>query len=165
MPNTTWKDNHGRDWSARVTLAEANRLRSDGFDLLDAESLKALTADPFKVVELIAAVHAEQCEAAGMTRADFAEVCTETEAVAIAAADALVEALADFFTRLRKPALAAVVRKAMQAATTVEANSTDMINQHGDAALEQVIREANQKVETALANLSRGPTSGGSLQS
>ena len=85
-----------------------------------------------------------------MTRGDFAEICTETEAIANAAVDALVEALADFFGRLRKPALASVVRKAIEAARATENQAQQMLETRGDEVLTSVMRKSRDALAKAI---------------
>lgn len=149
---TTWTDLKGRTWSSRVTLAEYSRLKSEeGIDLCDPEQLKTLVADPLSVVHLLCCVHGPQIAEEGMTRGDFAEVCTETEGVAVDAADALVEALADFFGRLRKPALANVVRLALEAATAAERQANQLIDSKGRAMMDRAMAKSLADLDKAIA--------------
>ena len=151
MGSTTWTDARGKQWSARMTIGEAIRIKSeDGIDLLDAEQLGTTTNDPLAVVHLLCCVHGPQIEKNGMTRGDFAEICTETEAIANAAVDALVEALADFFGRLRKPALASVVRKAIEAARATENQAQQMRETRGDEVLTSVMRKSRDALAKAI---------------
>jgi len=153
VAKTTWTDTQGRTWSARMTIAEANRLKAEeSIDLLDPESLKLLIGDPLAVVGLICAVHAPQINEAGLTRGDFAEVCTETERVASDAADALVEALADFFGRLRKPALATLVKVAMQTTNAAEQQVKLRVETKGRAMMESQLAIGLANLDAAIAS-------------
>lgn len=152
MATTKWTDAENRTWSARLTIGEAQRLRTEeGIDLLDAEALKRLVSDPLTVVRLICSVHAPQYEEAGLTVGDFAEICTSTEEVASAAADAMVEALADFFGRLRKPALAQVIRLALDAANSAERQATMKVHDRGRKKMDEAIARAMDELDAALA--------------
>ena len=151
MPTTTWIDARGEKWSARMTIAEAIRIKAeDGIDILDAEQLGTTTDDPLAVVHLLCCVHGQQIEEAGITRGDFAELCTETEEVANAAVDALVEALADFFNRLRKPALASVVRRSIEAARATEQQANEVLANRGNEVLRSVMRKSRDAITKAL---------------
>lgn len=159
--STLWQDAQGRQWTARVTIAQAARIKSEGFDLLDPKQLSTIVDDPLQVVTLICRIHADQAAQSGLSTDDFAELCTETEEVAIAAAEALVEGLADFFCRIRKPALASVVRKANQAAKAVESHADKMLEERGAKVLETVIADAARELDRALDEVaSRGKRSG-----
>jgi len=143
-----------------MTIAEANRLKAEeSIDLLDPESLKLLIGDPLAVVGLICAVHAPQISEAGLTRGDFAEVCTETERVASDAADALVEALADFFGRLRKPALATIVRMALETANAAEQQATLRVETKGRAMLQAALARSMADLDQAIADVESDATS------
>lgn len=165
MAKTIWTDTLGRTWSARMTIAEANRLKSEeGIDLLDPESLKMLIGDPLAVVGLICSVHAPQIAQQGLTRGDFAELCTETDKVASDAADALVEALADFFGRLRKPALATIARMSVETANAAEQQVMIRVETKGrammQASLARGLADLDAAIEQASASESHGTTSG-----
>lgn len=154
MTKTTWTDSQGRTWSARVTIAEALRLKKeDDIDLLDSRAITELVSDPLQIVYLLCCIHSPQCEEHGVAGAgDFAEVCTETEAVAIGAVDALSEGLADFFGRLGKPSLANVVRRAMQAARQAEQAANRVIEEQGESVVRMVAGKAESDIRKAIAN-------------
>ena len=165
MAKTIWTDTQGRTWSARMTIAEANRLKAEeGIDLLDPEALKMLIGDPLAVVGLICAVHGPQIAEQGLTRGDFAELCTETEQVASAAADALVEALADFFGRLRKPALATIARMSVETANAAEQQVKIRVETKGrammQASLAKGVADLDAALEDATGSGLPGTTSG-----
>lgn len=162
MSKTSWTDADGTQWSARMTIAEAQRLKADeGIDLLDPEQLKSLVSDPLSVVHLITCVHAPQIEEAGITRGDFAELCTQTEGIATDAADALVEALADFFGRLRKPALANVVRLALEAATAAERQANQLIDSKGRKMMDRAMAKSLADLDAAIDAVGRESPSPG----
>lgn len=133
-----------------MTIGLADQLRATGVDLLDPDQTQRLMTDPLAVVGLICDMHEPQWTEAGITRGDFAELCTETAAVAQAACDAAVEALADFFTRLRRPASAAVVREAMAHSDAAEKQATELVTTKGRAKLRRMLSEAIQEAQQTL---------------
>lgn len=147
---TRWTDNAGREWTARVTIGLAEHLRSGGIDLLDPKSLASIVDDPLRVVGLLCDLHAQQWQELGITRGDFAEVVTETAEVATAAVEAMTEGLADFFARIRRPALAAVVREAMAHAVAAEKQATELVSTRGKAKLQRMLTAALREAETNL---------------
>jgi hypothetical protein len=158
--STTWKDSQSREWICRLTVAEAMRLKSDdGIDLLNAEVLAEHSGDPLKAIFLLVRIHAEQWKEEGLTHGDFAEICTESEDIAIAAADCLMAALSDFYRRLRMPALADVVEKADAAAKAASNRAQQLLADRGDAAIATVVGQIDRELSEALDNV----ISGGSL--
>ncbi len=123
-----WKDATGRGWSAYVGIAIAEALKTQGVDLLDPKQLAGLYKDPFGLVRVNALVHQSQCEEHGLTAGDFLELSTETEEVATASVAALEAALADFFRRLKRGALATVIEKASASAAELDADQVVTLN-------------------------------------
>lgn len=156
-----WTDASGRQWIAKIDIGDAERLRTIGLDVLNPKAIGNVFADPFKVVELIVAVHEKQWTAQNLTDGDFAAIATETEEVANAAADALEVALADFFRRLRRPALAAVVERAGDAARKTQAAATAKVNSpRAIAAIEAEANKALAKLDEEIERRTTGETSG-----
>jgi Glu-tRNA(Gln) amidotransferase subunit E-like FAD-binding protein len=157
-----WTDTTGRQWLARVTIGDAQRIKAElQIDLLDPEQLGGTFADPFRVVELLAAIHRDQITAAGLTAGDFVELATETAEVSNAAAAALEAALADFFRRLRRPALAAVIERAAEATAATEAEA---LRRAKDPRVAQAMKAAGvrelAKFDAIVDAAIRGSTSG-----
>lgn len=162
MTGTTWRDAQEREWTCRLTVAEAMRLKSDdGIDLMDANCLAKHASDPLQVVFLLVRIHAPQWQAAGLTHGDFAEICTESESVAHAAADCLMAALADFYRRLRMPALADVVAKADAASKAAATRAQQMLDERGDAAIARVVGDVEKELQAALDQVINGGSSSG----
>jgi len=149
-PSMRWVDDANRTWVAKITLETARKLRDKGFDLLDPEALKNLISDPFVVVEFLIEVHREQFEKLDLSDGDFAELCTANPEVSEAAADALVEGLGNFFERVRRPALAAVVRKTLDATRAVENQATERVMTRGGPAIDKAVRRSLEQLDAAI---------------
>jgi len=159
MAKTTWTDETGSDWDCRVTIAEANRLRSkDDIDILNPDKLAETVSDPLAVIYMLSCIHAGQIEERGITTSDFAEICTASESVANAAADALIAALSDFFKRLRKPALAKVVEQAAAATQAAEKQALAVVSDRGRRVIDQVVAKTMQGVNAAIDAAERNAT-------
>lgn len=140
-----WTDSAGREWSCRIGVADARRLKDRGTDLLDSESMKTFFADSLNVIESIAESLRPQWESKGLEYVDFFEVITESEAVYRACTDAFVAGLADFFRRIGRPAMAAVVEKAFAAMGVAEETMIARVNGPKVAELLEVASERMQK--------------------
>lgn len=156
-----WRDANGREWIARLDIGAAEDLKGRGLDILDPHALGDAIADPIKALEIMAAAHRKQCAERNLEIGDFVEVATETEQVALAAAVALEAALADFFRRLRRPALAGVVATATKAA---EAATELALAKLADPRVEQAMRAALERagadVDAAIEAAITGRKSG-----
>lgn len=156
-----WKDNTGREWIARITIELAEKMRGDGFDLLDPKQVGAVFTDPFKVLELLAKIHDSQITAAELTPAQFVELATDSPEVAEAAAAALESAMSDFFRRLRRPALAAVAERAQEAGRRTEAAAMEKANDPRLLrAMEAVAHRELAKLDAVIDRALTGATSG-----
>ena len=128
MKKFPWKDATGREWFAFVGIGIAEELKTRGVDLLDPKQLAELYKDPFGLIRVNALVHQSQCEELGIAAGDFIELSTETEEVASASVAALEAALADFFRRLKRGALATVIQKASESAAALDADQVYTLN-------------------------------------
>jgi pyridoxine 5'-phosphate synthase PdxJ len=165
-PQTKWTDATGRTWSAYIGIGLAEELKAGGLDLLDPSQLSALYQDPFALVKLNAEAHRKQIEAANLTAADFIELSTADERVARASLAALEAALESFFRRLRRGALAEVIRKASDAAAETDARQVAMLNTpQAAAAVAAEIARAIQPLEAALELATSGAKSGNAPES
>lgn len=135
----------------------AKDLKDQGTDLLDNSQLVALVQDPLRVVDLLCKVHADECAKREISPGDFAELCTENAEVAVNAVEALVEAIADFFARLGRPALAEVTRKQRQAVEAAENKAIQTL----EAMQGQTVKQIEANVETMIReSLTSGVKSG-----
>lgn len=115
----TWIDANGQPWSSRITLSHAERLKRNGVDILSEEFLKNLFGLPLQIIELLGEVSREQWEARGISYEQFADLVTQEEATYVAAKEALMAGLVDFFHRLTLPQLAALLDRGAAAARKI----------------------------------------------
>lgn len=122
-------------------MAEA--LRGDGIDLLDPKAVSALySKDPIEFVLFAAKLHKSQIAEHGLTVGDFVDLATDTEEVSNAMLGAVEAALCDFFRRMRRGALAAVVQRASESAAALDARQVELIESErvGEALAAEVSR-------------------------
>jgi hypothetical protein len=147
-----WKDASGRDWVARCTIGLAMELKESGIDLMNPRQLAEIYKDPFKFLELGVKLHRVQMQEDGVSDSDMLELMTASAEVAEAAVKAVEEALVDFFHRIHGgKALAAVMRRAVEAATRTEQAQIAMIG--GDkagSAIDRLVSQAIQPLESEL---------------
>lgn len=109
MPNV--KDTTGRDWEVKLTVAGLERVQAEtNFDLLNLlddnlAGLARLYDDPALMAHVMHAMCRSQVESAGLSEEAFCE-CFGGEVLRLAA-DAVVEATADFY---QNPKQAAILR-------------------------------------------------------
>lgn len=105
----SFKDNNGREWLLAIDVNVAKRVRDLAkFDLLSLE-IEKLSADAVTLVDVLFAVCKPQADAAKITDEQFAAAIVGD--VVADAADALMEAIADFFPKSRRNLLMSVVEK------------------------------------------------------
>lgn len=111
-----FRDNTGREWSVEMTIGAAKRVKRtlDGVDLLalhegEPPLLTRLDLDLELLVNVIYVLVKPQADAAGVSDEAFGEALGG-EAI-LAAHDALMEALADFFRGLARTHLATAIQK------------------------------------------------------
>lgn len=117
-----WRDNQGRPWTCRLTIADVKRLKANGCDIADAKAFQSLFADSLAVVEIISEAMRPQWESAGVSYEQFAEIITEDVGRLLQVQEAFAAGLADFFRRLGDNAMAIVVEKAQAAAAKSRAS-------------------------------------------
>jgi hypothetical protein len=116
----TWTDSTGEQWSCAIRLSDAKRLRDTGIDLFDPEKLQTLFADTLGTIELVGELLRPQWEERGIAYVDFADRVIDGHGVFAAATATLQAAIADFFQRIDRPALAMVIERTANAARTLE---------------------------------------------
>lgn len=160
---TVWTDTQGRVWRAHVSIGTAERLRAEGIDLLDPKQLGTIYQDPFQLVRLNAAIHREQWEELGLSEGDFLALSTDDEYAARESIAAMEAGLADFFHRMRRESLAAVLTAASDAARETDRRQvaklqTERARQAIDAEIARALKPLDDALEKSIA----GNTSGSS---
>jgi len=150
---STWKDGAGRDWVCKVTVSVAEALRGEGIDLLDPKAVSQLySKDPIEFVAFAAKLHKSQIEEQGLTVGDFVDLATDSEEVSNAMLGAVEAALCDFFRRMRRGALAAVVQRASESAAALDVQQTQMIeSERAGAAMKAEVSRALRPIEQEIA--------------
>jgi len=148
-------DTLGRDWNICVNVGTVRRAKDEtGIDILalmdfpkkDGEQtpLQVLTADPMKVVGVVAAICEGQLKERGIDAVAFAEAFTgETLEKAT---DALLEGVVDFFPQPRRNYMRSIKEAAAKAA---EAENKAMEDAVKNRVFEKVVDEALGKLSTA----------------
>ena len=126
MPKLNWNDHTGRQWSCRVDLSDARRLRDNGNDIFDPRGgIAKLFSDVLETIEFIAELCRPEWEQSGMSYEQFSDCITGGENVFRDASEALKDGLCDFFRRLDRPALAMVIERAWKTATAMETQALE----------------------------------------
>ena len=159
-----WRDASGRDYTFRLTLGDARRLKDKGVDLLDPDAMQHLFVDSLKVVETISELLRPQWEQRGLTYEQFAESLIDEASSYLKACEAFSAGLADFFRRLGRNALAAVVVRAWAAIVSTEDAMVARVAGPGvDKLLAMAVTKAQNEfdraIEKGLEQIS-GPESG-----
>lgn len=150
MP-TIWTDENGTEWNARITIGIADKLRTErDIDLLDAEIISGLITDPYQLVNLLCAIHADQIEKNGITKDEFAELCFCSPETGVACTDALMDSLSDFSRRLQRPALAKAIEKTAKAMRETEQKGMTLVETKADQLLQREMRKALAEAEKKL---------------
>ena len=125
---SSWNDGSGREWVCKVTVSVAEQLRGEGIDLLNPKVVSQLySKDPIELVQFAAKLHKSQIEEYGLTVGDFVDLATDSEDVSNAMLGAVEAALCDFFRRMRRGALAAVVQRASESAAALDVQQTELV--------------------------------------
>jgi hypothetical protein len=109
-------DHTGQQWSFRLTLADNSRLKESGFDLFDPQTHERIFADTLTIIEVIAELLRPKWEEAGLKYEQFVDLLTWDVDTLPKVINAFTEGLTNFFQRAGKPALAAVIAKAVAVA-------------------------------------------------
>lgn len=139
-------DDRGRDWTLRLTITEAKRVRDElGLSLIADEDLRKATGDLETTADVLHCLCRQQAEERGIDPGQFGELLTECFA---AAADALLDELAAFFRKLGKTALATLAERIQTASRTMETRATELLaSDRVDEAIDQAIRQAEQELD------------------
>lgn len=161
----TWIDQKGRKWQPRLTISLAEQLKADGLDLFDPQQLSQVYQHPIEFLRLAAFLHRPASTETGVDDIAMLDLMTASETIAIEAKAAVEAALLDFFRRVPggKP-LAAVLERAIEAATKTEQSQVAMISGvRGDKAIAALVDQALAPLHGALAKLTEsGKPSGDS---
>ena len=147
MPNLTWTDAAGHLWSCAIRLSDARRLKESGTDLFNPEQLRTLFSDTLGTIELIGELLRPQWEEAGISYLDFSDSLVESAGVYTAATAALQAAIADFFRRIDRPALALVVERAFETARSLE---TQAVGNAGGDKMAQLMTSMQRRSQAAF---------------
>ena len=152
----TWTDAAGTLWNCAIKLSDAKRLRDNGSDLFNPEHLKSLFTDTLGTIELLGELLRPQWEERGIPYVDFSDLLLDGEGRFTEATSALQAAIADFFRRIDRPALAMVVERAFQTARALETQALQNAGGEKVAALMAAMhvrsqREFDAEMEKALS--------------
>ena len=159
MSKVTFRDSEDRQWSCRITIADARRLKSAGSDICNPEGFQVLFGNTLSQVELIAELMRPQWEAVGMKYEQFADFLIAVDGRFAEVQECFANALTDFFQRLGEPHLARLAAKAREAAIKAVAAQLarvegPRINQMIDAMLAADEKRFESAVDVELAKLS-----------
>jgi hypothetical protein len=113
-----FKDSQGREWTIDVTIGQIKRVRDlvkVNLYALFQEEAKRLFSDPVLLVDTLYVLCQQQAEARKMSDEDFGRIFEGD--VLEAAANALLEAVLDFFPSSRRTILRATVDKSNELAS------------------------------------------------
>ena len=118
----SFKDNEGRDWLVAVNVATVKRVRAEcGVDLASATEpnaengespLERLAGDPVLLVDVLYSLCRKQAEKRGVDDEAFGTAIAGDSVAA--AADALMEAIVDFFPNPRRKLLMKALTEARE---------------------------------------------------
>ena len=124
-----FKDNQGCEWVIDVNIGAIKAVRElvkvDLYALF-ADEAKRLFADPVLLVDTVYVLCREQADQRKLTDIDFGKLFEGD--VLEAAANALLEAVVDFFPSSRRTILRATVNKSEQIAAKLQAKALETID-------------------------------------
>jgi hypothetical protein len=153
-----FKDTTNREWQISITVNSVKRVRdlAEGFDLLkvveDSGVIARLTSDPFILVAVLYALVKPQADAQGVTPEGFGEALGSGDVLA-AAADAVLEEIADFFPPHKRGPLKAAVAKLKEIQATAASMAVARIE--SPELMTQAVKAIGDQLAQPL------PTSGG----
>jgi len=144
-----FSDRTGREWLVDVTVATIQDARKTlGVDLIDAagEVLARLQSDPVLLVDVLYVVCRDQAGAEGVSDDAFGRLMAGD--VIDEATTALLEAMLNFFPKLRRPA----IRAAWNRYQELETSATNQImSRMADKSIDQAVtRRVDQHLDAAL---------------
>ncbi len=145
-----FNDKNGQAWSIELTIGVAR----NAFDISKPESLTALLDDPYARFDLLWKLCESQAKDRGITVDQFDSALADETAM-IAAHDALLLTLNDFFHRIGKTSLSLLMRKSMEAAKRLEKLATEKVETI-DSTLERVIQTSMSKIDQAIEKSTAG---------
>lgn len=147
----TFVDTTGIEHTVAITIGLARRLKSRSVspvDLFDPEQLAKVIDDMYLRFDLLWA--ASEASARGMTVDQF-DIALASEPVFVAANDALMAELRDFFQRLGRSDLAQVVARVVDASQRIQKIATERIASRTQEILDEAIARAPDAIDQALA--------------
>lgn len=160
-----WTDKQGRDWCTAININTVRRVKNVTGVLLtdaaDTDLIDRLYNDCMLLADVLYAVCEPQATSREIDSAAFGELlCGETIDMACSS---LLQDLADFFPKGRRPA----VKTILNAARRVETERIKLLDQKlTDEAFEDLLmsqmKQASEEIDRRLAAL--GETSGKSLE-
>lgn len=169
--NQSWSDSQGRKWSTAIKAIDAVRLRDDSaVDLLDPKAMEVIFgSDPLKRIEVMGELARDQWAHQGLRYEDFADAMLSTPTSFIDATAALRVSIADFFRRLGREDLAAVVDRAWK---VMRIDQQMRVEKANGQKVGQILQEAAKRSEAdvdasldAALDKIRGNRSGSSVDS
>lgn len=139
-----FNDKNGQAWSLELTIGQARK----SFDIGNPESLTALLDEPYSRFDMLWLMCEKQAKERNIDVDQFDLLLAEENAM-IAAHDALLLAINDFFQRIGKPSLSLLMTKSRAAAKRLETLATEKVNTI-DSQLEKVIQSSMKKIDQAI---------------
>jgi hypothetical protein len=123
-----FSDKQGRDWLIEINIGQISRVRNlvkvDLYNLFGDEA-KRLFSDPVLLVDTLYVICRDQCKERQISDADFGGLFEGD--VLEAAANALLEAVLNFFPTSRQKILRATLTKSNELAEQMQAKALEQI--------------------------------------
>lgn len=145
----TFVDAAERTWEVNVGFASLKRVKDRlGMDLLREDDLRRACRGLMEVADLLYVVCEPQCEAEQVTDEQFGELLIDCFQPA---SDALFEELADFFARMGRKSLAALIQKLVEWHKREEAERDAVLAKLiGSGKVDEVFATVSANAETAF---------------
>jgi hypothetical protein len=155
-----WKDYCGREYTAKLKLVDAERLKQAGVDVFAEDFFQRLYSDSLSLIEIVAEAWRPQWSGQ-LTYEEFVDSVTLEDETLGQVRRAMEAGITDFFRRLLRPELAKLIEKAASAnemslalmAAKMESNKIDQVLSQAVAKLG---RDFDRELEAKIANLTDG---------
>ncbi len=138
-------DRNGLAWSLELTIGQARKV----FELGESESLVKLLDDVYARFDLLWLLCETQAKERGITVDQF-DLALADETAMLAAHEALIGCLQDFFQRIGKTSLSLLMTKSSEARKNLETAAKAKVSTM-DSALQKVISKTMMKLDQVIA--------------
>lgn len=156
---TTWTDSGGTKWDFRLTVSKARRLKGDGIDVLNPDTVKKLFSSPLALIEFVAEMMREEWQHKGMCYEQYADLLTNDEQSFVSMQSAIEYSFADFFRRLGHKHYAVVAERAMESANRIMEQAAAIADQRTQKLANRMEREAIERMNAEFDALEAKPGS------